>query len=262
MSPYPIWAFGLSARTQGRPAPAIADSPRTARGCRSPESRLRRAQGHYLMALRSGDAVDSVTTGDFTEAEDPFALFDAWFEEASASEINDPEAMTLATVDEAGLPGRADAPVQGRRCARGRLLQQRRERQGSRTRRPPQGGGAVPLEVAATAGAVPRARSTPLGRGRGRRLFRLAPAPEPDRRLGEPAVAPARIARGAGGGGRGAMRGGSATATFRGPPIGAAGGSRRCRSSSGATARSGCTTASCSAAPTSTRRGSGRRLYP
>jgi len=47
--------------------------------------------------------VDS-SMGDFTEAEDPFALFDLWFREASASEINDPEAMTLATVDDAGLP--------------------------------------------------------------------------------------------------------------------------------------------------------------
>ncbi len=46
----------------------------------------------------------SVTTGDFTEAGDPFALFDLWLEDAAASEINDPEAMTLATVDEAGLP--------------------------------------------------------------------------------------------------------------------------------------------------------------
>ncbi len=41
---------------------------------------------------------------DFTEAEDPFALFDLWLKDASASEINDPEAMTLATVDESGLP--------------------------------------------------------------------------------------------------------------------------------------------------------------
>ena len=36
--------------------------------------------------------------------EDPFALFSQWFEEARASEINDPEAMTLATVDADGLP--------------------------------------------------------------------------------------------------------------------------------------------------------------
>ncbi len=51
----------------------------------------------------SGAAVDSVT-GDFTEADDPFQLFALWFKDASAREINDPEAMTLATVDEAGLP--------------------------------------------------------------------------------------------------------------------------------------------------------------
>ncbi len=48
--------------------------------------------------------MDSVTTGDFTLADDPFALFALWFKDASASEINDPEAMTLATVDESGLP--------------------------------------------------------------------------------------------------------------------------------------------------------------
>jgi pyridoxamine 5'-phosphate oxidase len=37
-------------------------------------------------------------------AEDPFALFAAWFEEAKAKEINDPNAMALATVDPDGLP--------------------------------------------------------------------------------------------------------------------------------------------------------------
>ncbi len=35
-------------------------------------------------------------------ADDPFALFDAWFAEARASEPNDPEAMALATADGAG----------------------------------------------------------------------------------------------------------------------------------------------------------------
>ena len=35
---------------------------------------------------------------------EPFGLFDAWFEEASASEPSDPNAMALATVDPAGLP--------------------------------------------------------------------------------------------------------------------------------------------------------------
>ena len=45
-----------------------------------------------------------LTSGDFTEAVDPFALFRQWFEEARASEPNDPEAMALATVDADGLP--------------------------------------------------------------------------------------------------------------------------------------------------------------
>ena len=35
---------------------------------------------------------------------DPFALFDEWFAQATASELNDPEAMTLATADAAGNP--------------------------------------------------------------------------------------------------------------------------------------------------------------
>jgi pyridoxamine 5'-phosphate oxidase len=45
-----------------------------------------------------------LTGGDFTEAEEPLRLFDGWFEEARRTEINDPEAMALATVDADGLP--------------------------------------------------------------------------------------------------------------------------------------------------------------
>ena len=37
-------------------------------------------------------------------ADDPFALFDAWFAEAQASEPNDPNAMALATTDARGQP--------------------------------------------------------------------------------------------------------------------------------------------------------------
>ena len=37
-------------------------------------------------------------------ADDPIALFDAWLAEATAAEINDPEAMALATADANGLP--------------------------------------------------------------------------------------------------------------------------------------------------------------
>ena len=43
-------------------------------------------------------------SGDFTEAEEPLRLFDLWFGEAKAGEVNDPEAMALATVDADGLP--------------------------------------------------------------------------------------------------------------------------------------------------------------
>jgi pyridoxamine 5'-phosphate oxidase len=46
----------------------------------------------------------SLTSGDFTEAEEPFTLFAAWFAEATKSEPNDPNAMALATVDTDGLP--------------------------------------------------------------------------------------------------------------------------------------------------------------
>ena len=35
---------------------------------------------------------------------DPFVLFKQWFEEAQQTEINDPDAIALASVDEAGMP--------------------------------------------------------------------------------------------------------------------------------------------------------------
>ena len=45
-----------------------------------------------------------LTGGDFTEADEPLRLFAAWFAEARQSEPVNPEAMTLSTVDAAGLP--------------------------------------------------------------------------------------------------------------------------------------------------------------
>src|ERR1700740_653137 len=45
-----------------------------------------------------------LTSGDFTAAEEPFALFGDWFAEAVKAEPNDPNAMALATVDADGLP--------------------------------------------------------------------------------------------------------------------------------------------------------------
>jgi pyridoxamine 5'-phosphate oxidase len=45
-----------------------------------------------------------LTTGDFTEADEPLRLFSAWFEEAARAEPRDPTAMSLATTDADGLP--------------------------------------------------------------------------------------------------------------------------------------------------------------
>ena len=48
--------------------------------------------------------LQTLTSGDFTEAAEPLVLFEAWMEEAKGSEPADPTAMTLATVDADGLP--------------------------------------------------------------------------------------------------------------------------------------------------------------
>ncbi len=40
----------------------------------------------------------------FTEADDPFVLFSEWMADAKTSEPNDPNAMSLATVDADGMP--------------------------------------------------------------------------------------------------------------------------------------------------------------
>lgn len=45
-----------------------------------------------------------LTTDDFTEKSEPFALFDEWLADAVKTEPNDPNAVALATVDKDGLP--------------------------------------------------------------------------------------------------------------------------------------------------------------
>lgn len=45
-----------------------------------------------------------LTDSDFTAAREPFDLFQTWFDDATASEPNDPNAMALATVDPDGMP--------------------------------------------------------------------------------------------------------------------------------------------------------------
>ncbi|WP_332065895.1 pyridoxamine 5'-phosphate oxidase [Bartonella sp. CB189] len=48
---------------------------------------------------------DKVQTEDnCVQMQEPFTLFSNWLKDATMSEINDPNAMALATVDETGLP--------------------------------------------------------------------------------------------------------------------------------------------------------------
>ena len=45
-----------------------------------------------------------LTSGDFTEENEPFVLFKKWLDEATKSEPNDPTGMALSTVDAEGMP--------------------------------------------------------------------------------------------------------------------------------------------------------------
>ena len=49
-------------------------------------------------------AETQLTSGDFTQAEEPFRLFGNWLEDATKSELNDPNGVALATVDQDGMP--------------------------------------------------------------------------------------------------------------------------------------------------------------
>jgi len=48
--------------------------------------------------------LNALSSSDFTEAVDPFPLFRQWFAQAAEKEVNDPDAITLATVDASGMP--------------------------------------------------------------------------------------------------------------------------------------------------------------
>jgi pyridoxamine 5'-phosphate oxidase len=53
---------------------------------------------------RSNDTYIARQAPDYFGATDPFALFDTWFAEAKMHEPNDPNAMSVATVDTTGMP--------------------------------------------------------------------------------------------------------------------------------------------------------------
>jgi pyridoxamine 5'-phosphate oxidase len=57
---------------------------------------------HYAMSLT--DLATLTAALGFADRNDPFVLFGEWLADAGKSEPNDPNAMALATVDDAGLP--------------------------------------------------------------------------------------------------------------------------------------------------------------
>ena len=55
-------------------------------------------------AMAQDEKTHPADPADFTSREEPLALFAEWFREAEAAEPNDPNAMSLATVDSSGMP--------------------------------------------------------------------------------------------------------------------------------------------------------------
>ena len=48
--------------------------------------------------------MNALNSSDFADTSDPFALLTLWLAQAAERELNDPEAMTLASVDGSGMP--------------------------------------------------------------------------------------------------------------------------------------------------------------
>jgi pyridoxamine 5'-phosphate oxidase len=54
--------------------------------------------------MENDTMVDPILADDFTARDEPLALFQEWYEAATLTEPNDPNAMSLATVDASGMP--------------------------------------------------------------------------------------------------------------------------------------------------------------
>lgn len=57
-----------------------------------------------MSVMNDPDFYTGPQAGDFAMVNEPFELFAQWFEQAQSHEPNDPNAMSLATVDADGLP--------------------------------------------------------------------------------------------------------------------------------------------------------------
>ncbi len=180
-----------------------------------------------------------LTGGDFTEADEPWRLFAAWFAEAKRAEPNNPDAMALATVDADGLPNARMVLLKGF-DERGFVFYTNIDSvKGHELADAPKAAltfywKSLQRQVRA------RGHVEPVTAARGRRLFRLAPADGADRRLGEQTIERARKPAGVREGGRAAIRRSSRSARCRGRRIGRAIAWCRRKSSSGRNGRFGC----------------------
>jgi pyridoxine/pyridoxamine 5'-phosphate oxidase len=171
----------------------------------------------------------SLTSGDFTEAAEPFGLFAAWFAEACQQEPSDPNAMALATVDKTGLPDVRMVLMKGY-DADGFVFYSHVASPKGR-------------ELAANpkAGLLFHWKSLRRQvRIRARNRRRSAPGPRSNRSRWRAALPSSRRSP--------RSRQNTSSARCRARPAGAAGASRRRGSSSGTTVPSACTTASNSVA--------------
>ena len=87
-----------------------------------------------------------------TPPEDPFGLFESWMADAVRSEVNDPNAMALATADKDTLPNVRMVLLKGV-DARGFVFYTNLESQKGVSFKPPSGGFVFSLEEPATSGA-------------------------------------------------------------------------------------------------------------
>jgi pyridoxine/pyridoxamine 5'-phosphate oxidase len=98
------------------------------------------------------DGAAGLTSRNLADATDPFPLFEEWLAEATASEPNDPNAMTLATVDETGMPDVRMVLLKDFGPA-GFVFYTNLD-----SRKDSKGSARLPLEIAPPAGADPRQR--------------------------------------------------------------------------------------------------------
>ena len=160
-----------------------------ARICVGCKGRVRRMSDNW-----SHFALNALGWGDLVETDDPLALFRRWYAEAAEKEINDPDAMSLATVDAEGMPN-VRAVLCKQVDERGFVFYTNRESaKGDEIAASPKAAilfhwKSLRRQVRAR-GPIAKVSDAEFGR-----LFRHPTVAQPHRRLGQPAVATARIAR-------------------------------------------------------------------